>query len=229
MRRRSVTSVITVGAAAAYLLAVRPWQLRCGATGEERAATLAGDDLIANPDLLATRAITVHAAADQVWPWIAQLGQSRGGFYSYDFLENLAGLDIHSVDRVVPELQHLAVGDHVPLAPGQKSMVVAELEPERALVLRVADPMTGLALETSPGGPGFAGSWAFVVRPHGQGRTRLVHRFRFGARRRALGAVVYALLVEVPHFVMEWRMLRGIKARAEARLSDRTDRQPAGP
>jgi hypothetical protein len=80
MRRRSVTSVIAVGAAAAYLLAVRPWQLRWGATGEERAATLAGDDLIPTPDLTATRAITVGTSADQVWPWIAQLGQGRGGF-----------------------------------------------------------------------------------------------------------------------------------------------------
>jgi hypothetical protein len=86
MRRRYVTSVIAVGAAAAYILAVRPWQLRWGTTGQDRAVTLAGDDLIANPDLLATRAITVHAAAEQVWPWIAQLGQDRGGFYSYDAL-----------------------------------------------------------------------------------------------------------------------------------------------
>src|SRR6266545_8171756 len=67
-----------------------------GATKEERDATLDGDDLIPNPDLTATRAIGVHAAADQVWPWIAQLGQGRGGFYSYDALENLAGCDIHS-------------------------------------------------------------------------------------------------------------------------------------
>src|SRR6266536_5684983 len=74
-------------AAAANLLVVRPWQLRWGATDEERDATLAGDDLIPNPDLIATRAITVHATADQVWPWIAQLGQGRGGFYSYDALE----------------------------------------------------------------------------------------------------------------------------------------------
>src|SRR5215218_527701 len=90
-RRAAAAGTAVIGGAAAYLLVVRPWQLRWGATDEERDATLAGDDLIPNPDLTATRAITVHAAADQVWPWIAQLGQGRGGFYSYDALENLVG------------------------------------------------------------------------------------------------------------------------------------------
>src|ERR1051326_1535990 len=98
------------------------------------------------------------------------MGQGRGGLYSYDWLENLAGLDIHSADRVVPELQHLAVGDAVPLAPGEKSMVVARLDPAHALVLRIANPQTGIALDDAPGGAGIAGSWAFVLRPHGEGR-----------------------------------------------------------
>jgi hypothetical protein len=213
-----------VAAAVAGLGALRRRELRWGATDEEVRAELPGDTIVPRPVWHATRAITVDASPAAVWPWLVQMGQGRGGLYSYDFLENLAGLDIHSVDRVVPELQHLAVGDHVPLAPGQKSMVVALLEPDHALVLSVADPQTGLALGTSPGGAGVAGSWAFVVRPHGEGKTRLVHRFRFGARRRALGALGYALLIEVPHFVMEWRMLRGIKARAEARAHETGDR-----
>ena len=102
---------------AAYILVARPRQLCWGATGEEAGATLAGDDLIKCPDLVATRAITVHAAAGQIWPWIAQLGQGRGGFYSYDKLENLVGCDIHSADRVVAEWQDIKVGDEVKLAP----------------------------------------------------------------------------------------------------------------
>src|SRR6266511_2542706 len=115
MRSRAAAAAAAVsgGAAAAYLLVVRPWQLRWGATDEERDATLDGDDLIANPDLMAIRAITVHAAAAQVWPWIAQLGQGRGGFYSYDALENLVGCDLHSADRIVPQWQDLRVGDQV--------------------------------------------------------------------------------------------------------------------
>ena len=104
MRRRAATAGAAVigTAVAAYILLVRRWQLRWGATEEERDAALPGDDLIANPDLLATRAITMSAPADQIWPWIAQLGQGRGGFYSYDALENLVGCDIHSADRSSP-------------------------------------------------------------------------------------------------------------------------------
>lgn len=81
----------------------------------------------AGPDLTATRAITVRAPASGVWPWIAQLGQGRGGFYSYDFLENLAGCDVHSADRIVPEWQDVVVGDEVRLAP-QATLAVACLE-----------------------------------------------------------------------------------------------------
>src|SRR5450759_2138223 len=118
MRRRHMVGVIAMGAAgAAYLLLARPRHLRWGATDQESRGPLPGDDLLANPDLAATRAITVRAPADQVWPWIAQLGQGRGGFYSYDALENLIGCDIRSADRVVPEWQDVKVGDEVKLAP----------------------------------------------------------------------------------------------------------------
>src|SRR6185312_7157583 len=96
MRGRQVVSVTAIGGAAIVgVLAVRRWQLRWAAT----------------------RAIAISAPADQVWPWIAQLGQGRGGFYSYDFLENLVGCDIHSADRIVPEWQDVAVGDKVRFAP----------------------------------------------------------------------------------------------------------------
>ena len=115
-RAYAAGAAVIGGAAAAYILVVRPRQLGWGATGEEAGVTLAGDDLIPGPDLVATRAITVHALADRIWPWIAQLGQGRGGFYSYDVLENLAGCDIHSADRVVPEWQDVKVGDEVRLA-----------------------------------------------------------------------------------------------------------------
>src|SRR6266540_2404510 len=114
-RPAAAAGAAVIGSAAAYVLVVRRWQLRWGATDEEHNATLAGDDLIPNPDLMATRAITVHAPADQVWPWIAQLGQGRGGFYSYDALENLVGCNIHSADRIVPDWQAINVGDQVNL------------------------------------------------------------------------------------------------------------------
>src|SRR5512132_3497174 len=136
MRRRAAAGAAVIGTAVAgYILLVRRWQLRWGATDEECDAALPGDDLIDNPDLLATRAITVPAAAEQVWPWIAQLGQGRGGFYSYDALENLIGCHIHSADQIVPEWQYINVGDQVKPHP-EVGRVVALVEPGRALVLR---------------------------------------------------------------------------------------------
>jgi hypothetical protein len=127
---------VTVVAAAV----LRAWQRRWGATDDEVNRTLPGDDLLSHADLTATRAITIHATAAQVWPWIAQLGQGRGGFYSYDFLENLIGCDIHSADRIVPEWQRIDIGAQVKLAP-QVALSVALVVPARALVLRGGIPM----------------------------------------------------------------------------------------
>src|ERR1700730_3364960 len=139
-RRRAVGLSSLVCAVAGYVVVGRARQLRWGATDQECEALLPGDDLIANADLTATRAITIRAAADQVWPWIAQLGQGRGGFYSYDLLENLAGCEIHSADRIAPEWQDVAVGNEVRLAP-DVPLIVAASEPGRALVLRGGIPM----------------------------------------------------------------------------------------
>jgi hypothetical protein len=205
MRRRSVTSVIAVGAGAAYLLAVRPWQLGWGATGEERAATLAGDDLIANPDLIATRAIPVSTSAEQVWPWIAQLGQGRGGFYSYDALENLVGCNIHSADRIVPQWQAITVGDQVKLHP-EVGLDVAVVERGRALVLRGGVPMGAAP-------PPYDFTWVFVLQEQPEGTTRLLVRERYGYTQRWAPLLVEP--VAVVAFMMTQRMLHGIKDRAE--------------
>jgi hypothetical protein len=204
-RRAAAAGTAVIGSAAAYFLAVRPWQLRWGATDEERGATLDGDDLLPNPDLVATRAITVHALADQVWPWIAQLGQGRGGFYSYDALENLVGCDIHSADRVVPEWQDLEVGDQVHLHP-EVELGVAVVEPGRALVLRGGVPMGAVP-------PPYDFTWAFVVGEQPDGTTRLLVRERYTYTQRWAPFLVEP--VAVVAFVMSQRMLRGIRDRAE--------------
>jgi hypothetical protein len=207
MRRRAATSgAVVIGTAVAgYLLLVRRWQLRWGATNEEYDAALPGDDLIANPDLVATRAITVHALADRVWPWIAQLGQGRGGFYSYDVLENLVGCDIHSADRVVPEWQDLKVGDQIKLHP-EVALGVAVVEPGRALVL-----CGGVPMGTAP--PPYDFTWAFGLRERPEGTTRLLVRERYAYTRRWAPLLVEP--VAVVAFVMTQRMLRGIRDRAE--------------
>jgi hypothetical protein len=142
------------------------------------------------------------------------VGQGRGGLYSYDRLENLAGLEIHSVDRIIPELQHLEVGDTVSLSQGGNELSVAEIEPDRALVLRVMPAAL-------PGGATFAGSWSFVLEPApgDVASTRLIVRWRATSSNRPLLAVVYVLLIEVPHFVMDRAMLRGFKQRAESAVA----------
>jgi hypothetical protein len=206
MRCRYVTSAIAIGSAtAAYIRLVRPWQLRWGATDPETDRPLPGDDLIANPDLTATRAITVGTSAEQVWPWIAQLGQGRGGFYSYDFLENLVGCDIHSADRVVPEWQAITVGDQVKLHP-EVGLDVAVVEPGRALVLR-----GGVPIGTVP--PPYDCTWAFVLQEQPERTSRLLVRERYAYTQQWAPLLVEP--VAVVAFVMTQRMLRGIRDRAE--------------
>jgi hypothetical protein len=192
---------------AAYILVVRPWHLRWGATDEETESALPGDDLIQDPNLTATRAIAVRTSTDRVWPWIAQLGQGRGGFYSYDFLENLAGCDIHSADRVVHEWQDVRVGDEVKLHP-EVGLAVALVVRGGALVLRGAVPMG----EDAPPPP-YDFTWAFVLREQRDGTTRLVVRERYGYMQSWAPLLVEP--VEALSFLMSQKMLRGIRDRAQ--------------
>jgi hypothetical protein len=176
---------------------------------------LPGDDLIATPDLAATRAITVRASADQVWPWIAQLGQGRGGFYSYDFLENLVGCDIHSADHIIPGWQDIKIGDEVKLAPAVGLDVVA-LEPGRSLVLR-----GGVAMGAAP--PPYDFTWAWVLRDEPDGTSRLLLRERYAYTRPWARFLVEP--AEAVSFVMSQKMLRGIRDRAEQVASARPPAQ----
>ena len=206
MRRRYAAGVSAIAVAAAtYILFARPWHLRWGASAHECDASLPGDDLIVRPDLTATRAITVRASAGQVWPWIAQLGQGRGGFYSYDFLENLAGCDIHSADRIVPRWQDIKIGDEIKLAPAV-GLGVAALAPGRSLVLR-----GGIPVGNTP--PPYDFTWAWVLRDEPDGTSRLLVRERYAYTRPWTRFLVEP--VEAVSFVMSQKMLRGIRARAE--------------
>jgi len=209
MRSRYVVGLsVTAAAAAAYFLGARRRQLRWSATDKESEGSLSGDDLIENADITATRAITIRASADQVWPWIAQLGQGRGGFYSYDFLENLVGCDIHSADRIVPEWQDVEVGDEVRFAPGV-GLAVASLEQGRSLVLR-----GGVPIGNTPAP--YDSTWAFVLRDEPNETTRLLVRERYAYTRPWARLIVEP--TEVLSFVMSQKMLRGIKDRAERSL-----------
>ena len=203
--RRMVRMIAIAGTGAAYTLVARLWYLQWGATDQESRDHLPGDDLIARADLTATRAIAVHAPVEQVWPWIAQLGQGRGGFYSYDILENLVGCGIHSAGTVVPEWQTLEVGDEVKLHP-EVPLEVAVLEEGRALVLRGGVSMGSTA-------PPYDFTWAFVLRGQPDGTTRLVVRERYAYTQGWAPLLVEP--VEAISFVMTQKMLRGIRDRAE--------------
>ncbi len=204
--RRALSAGAAAGVVAAGLvLATRRWQLGWGATGDELGAALPGDELIAAPDLAATRAITVRAPAGRVWPWIAQLGQGRGGLYSYDFLENLAGCDMHSADQVVADWQDVAPGDAFRLHP-DVALEVAAVDAGRSLVVRGGIPIAG---KPSP----FAFTWAFVLWERPDGTTRLLVRERWACERP--GARLLVEPVELAALVMTRKMLRGIRDRAE--------------
>lgn len=191
----------------AYLLIVRPWHLRWGAKDEETRKALPGDELVSHPVAQMTRALTIDAPAGEIWPWMIQMGAGRGGLYSYDWLENLAGLGIHSTDRIIPELQDLKEGDVFPLdAPSGTGPTVAELVPERAIALHLTDPRTGRSIL----------SWVYTLHPVDEDTTRMIFRFKLGAAPRWVWALAYPLLVEIPHFVMERKMMLGIKERVEA-------------
>ncbi len=126
-------------AALSYPTLFRRPCLTWGATPEEAARELPGDDLLADPDIISTRAVTIDAPPAAVWPWLVQMGSGRGGAYTYDWIENLFGLGMHSADEILPQFQDLKLGDELPLGPGRPTMRVEVFEPERALSLRFED------------------------------------------------------------------------------------------
>lgn len=201
---------VLVGAGLLAGVAVARQQgMRWGATQVERAVDLPGDGVLPFAHVTATRGITIAAEPDRVWPWLVQVGWGRGGFYSYDALENLVGLDIHSADEIVPEWQHLAVGDRVHLAP-QVGLEVVLAEPRRALVLAGAAPE---GTDAAPAPYDF--TWSFVLRPGPDaGTTRLVVRERYLCRTPAARPMVEA--VAALSTLMSTRMLRGVRDRVEA-------------
>lgn len=192
-RVRSVGRWLTVaGVVAPFVdhLLVRPWLRRWGSVPSEQSRRLPGDPEVA-PLFRATRAVTVNAPAEEVWRWLVQIGQDRGGFYSYDWLENLAGCRLHSAEGIREEWQHRSAGDTLTMFPGVGT-TLKEVQPPRALVI--------------------AGWGAYVIEPIDEGSCRLLARSNI---ERNAPAMVYLLLVELPHAIMERRMLLGIKQRAE--------------
>jgi hypothetical protein len=184
-------------ACAAYFRAYRPWQLSWGATPDEVGRPLPGDEVVDNPTFNATRAITVKATPERILPWLLQVGVTRGGWYSYDLLDNLGR---PSAREIIPELQSLAVGDVVPISPdGRQGFTVLALDLPRSMLWGTVPDVTWL--------------WLMEARPDGS--TRVITRIRM--RYRWLSpSIAFSLLIEFADIWMIRRMLLNLRERAES-------------
>ena len=214
-RHAAAAALALAGGSLAVVVGTRRWHQHWGAADEEITRPLPGDDLIPDPKLDSTQAITIHAPAERIWPWLAQMGYGdRAGSYSYDLFERSIG---RNLDRLDPAIAPLTAGGTMPFAP-RMPMTVAVVDPPHALVLwqvtaggKVIDP-------TGPWGDDHvAWSWAFILEPVDETTTRLLVRMRVGYRPAAKWAAYVWLPLEPGHFVMGRRQLLGLRRRAEAR------------
>jgi len=176
-----------------FYLVYRPWQLSWGATANEVTRPMAGDGLVENPTFNATRAVTINAPAEQIWPWIVQIGYKRAGFYSWDILDNDG---IPSAERVIPEYQNLKIGDVVPLSEETDAEVFDMESNERLLLVFQSDSTV---------------TWAWALYKIDADRTRLVTRLRWRAT-----SVTSQFMLDAFEIIMMRKCLLGIKRRAEA-------------
>lgn len=217
------TIVLEVAAVLLYLLVFRRWYCRWGATAEEHTMKMPEDDLAPNPFIYMTHAIDINAPPHEVWPWLKQMGQGRGGFYSYDWLERLFGFGIHNVYRIVPELQELKVGDHLRLHRNGMGATVETLEENRKMVLWMdsRELIEGRKYFVPiPKEMYIAGYWSFTLIEKPGGSTRLLERWaiEWPPKNVILDFFLIALS-EVPSFIMERKMLKVIKMCAEGNPS----------
>ena len=194
----AATTALAAGLGA-YLVFFRRQCLTWGAQPDEVSRRLPGDELLPGAGIVATRAITIDAPPAAIWPWLVQMGSGRGGVYTYDWIENLFGLDMRSARRILPQYQGVKVGDEFPLGPGRPAMRIAVLDPERTFTLRFAD-----------------GNWVWIFALSAEdGHTRLISRNRIAAAG-AWPARLFGMLVMEPgSLIMERKMLLGVKERAE--------------
>jgi hypothetical protein len=194
--------VIALTFTVVYWFPIRRWTGRWGATSSDLTRVMPGDGLVVDPTFSYTTAILINARPEHIWPWLVQMGYQRGGLYSYDWLDRLFGyLDRPSATRILPEFQHLAVGDEIPLGRGPR-WPVAAVEVCRALVLDMRN-MGGIDWV-----------WQFGLYPVDEKRTQLVSRSR--VRAQMLWARLFTFAIEPAGFLMTRRMLLGLKQRAEA-------------
>jgi hypothetical protein len=190
-------AIIVIGLVVTYLLVIRPWHLKWGATREELLLALPGDKNVHTPDFNATRGITIHSTPELVWPWIIQIGSKRAGWYSIDWMDN-AG--IKSADQILPEFQTIEVGQFIPFTPDQKNGMWVNDFKEHEYILWV--DKEGKA------------TWLWYVYPIDQTRSRLVTRLRTKYNWKGIW-IIYYMLYDIGDIVMMSKCMNGIKVRAE--------------
>jgi hypothetical protein len=191
----------------AYYLLVRRKHARWGATDGEVWSAMPGDGIVERPRDVTTRAVTIRARPEEVWPWLAQMGRDRGGLYSYDWIDQVLGvLDEPSSSVILPQFQELEVGDVIPIGGGP-DWPVAAVEPNRSLVLDIRPE--GLHI-----------SWSFLLRELDDDCTRLILRIRIRATP-LIQVASFLPVLDFGSFIMTRKMLLGIKERAEAYAATR--------
>jgi hypothetical protein len=212
-RRRAVATGGLFLLTGGYVRAVRPRLARWGATADEVASAMPGDDEVPDPQLAATRAVTVGAPPEAVWPWLMQIGYHRAGWYAYDLFDND---DIPSAETILPEFQHLEIGQVL----GEEGLTVRQIEPNRHLVLSFHYPKTTWVVKQGVW-PHFGHTSACLqLKPLRDGqRTRLLYRMRYSGP--AVARILMAFF-EPADFLSSRKMLIGIKRRAETRSCHHT-------
>jgi hypothetical protein len=194
----------------AYFSLVRAWMLNWGATPSEAAMSLPGDDLVPSPSYQSTRALTIQAPADQAWAWLVQLGQNRGGYYSYSWLENLVFADIHNTDQIVSDWQQPKVGDFFSMTPRNWPLgLIKRSVPVIGVRVHRLEPKSLLVLK---------GWGSFVLQSITPGTTRFIVRGR-SQPMSVPAEFMMSVFFDPLHFVMERQMMMGLKRRAEGLLS----------
>ena len=190
-----------------YMIWVRPWQLRWGASDDEVLRTLPGDEIVERPSFNATRGVTINTSPEYIYPWIVQIGVSRAGWYSYDLLDNLAR---KSAESILPEYQNIQIGDIIPLSPnGKQGMVVNDFRSNEWMLW--GDKKSGA-------------SWLWVLDPIDKGHTRLITRVRVHYAWLS-PAILFHLLIEFADIVMMRKCMLGIQVRAERLASQQEQRE----
>jgi len=196
------------GVSVIYLRLIRPWQLHWGATPTEVAQPMAGDEIVKTPTFNATRAVTIRAQAEHIFPWIVQMGVTRAGWYSIDLLDNMGK---PSAEVILPQFQHPQVGDVIPMSPdGKQGTYLKSFVPNQWMLWGDKDGDS---------------SWVWGLYPLDDTHTRLVTRIRMQYRWFS-PAIVFGLLVEFTDIIMMRQSMLGIQRRAE-RLANETPSLPS--